>query len=98
MPGRRWYSWVLPAVCTQACSGATFQTLNPSPIITWNVWPGLIPQPFRAELPPAPFPQAARADACPPELDLGMLDFLSLAASSSMWWANAPVMSKVCSP
>lgn len=104
MPGRRWYSWLLPAVCTLSLLGCNpfsdaesltdeylerlARVLDTAPVL-------------RAELPAGSIPPRRRERILAlPELDLGMLDFLSLYGCELQYVVGErnSVMGKVMQP
>ncbi|ERS09296.1 MULTISPECIES: DUF3080 domain-containing protein [Marinobacter] len=104
MPGRRWYSWLLPAVCTLSLLGCN--PFSDAESLTDEYLERLarvldtaaVP---RAELPAGSIPPRRRERILAlPELDLGMLDFLSLYGCELQYVVGErnSVMGKVMQP
>lgn len=104
MPGRRWYSWLLPAVCTLNLLGCN--PFSDAESLTDEYLERLarvldtaaVP---RAELPAGSIPPRRRERILAlPELDLGMLDFLSLYGCELQYVVGErnSVMGKVMQP
>lgn len=104
MPGRRWYSWLVPAVCALSLLGCNpfsdAESLTDEYLERLARVLDTAPVP-RAELPAASIPPRRRERILAlPELDLGMLDFLSLYGCELQYVVGErnSVMGKVMQP